>query len=41
VTLGADHGSDSEVIAGVTAGDTLVVKGPENLHDGQTVEIRK
>jgi HlyD family secretion protein len=41
VTLGADRGSDTEVIAGVTAGDTLIVKGPENLRDGQNVEIKK
>jgi HlyD family secretion protein len=41
VTLGADRGSDTEVIAGVTAGDTLIVKGPENLRDGQSVEIKK
>jgi len=41
VTLGADRGSDTEVIAGVTAGDTLIVRGPENLRDGQSVEIKK
>jgi HlyD family secretion protein len=41
VTLGPDRGSDTEVIAGVTAGDTLIVKGPENLRDGQSVEIKK
>jgi len=41
VTLGADRGSDTEVIAGVTAGDTLIVRGPGNLRDGQSVEIKK
>src|ERR1700732_3413255 len=41
VTLGGKRGSDTEVIAGVTAGDTVVVKGPGNLRDGQSVEIRK
>src|SRR6202140_4042190 len=41
VTLGGDRGSDKEVIAGVSVGDTLVTKGPANLRDGQTVEIRK
>jgi HlyD family secretion protein len=41
VTLGGDRGSDTEVIAGVTAGDTLVVKGPGNLRDGQSVGIKK
>ena len=41
VTLGGNRGSDTEVIAGVTAGDTLVVKGPGNLRDGQSVEIKR
>jgi len=41
VTLGGSRGSDTEVIAGVSIGDTVVVKGPENLRDGQSVEIRK
>src|ERR1700674_5789257 len=41
VTLGGSRGSDTEVIAGVSVGDTLVVKGPGNLRDGQSVEIRK
>jgi RND family efflux transporter MFP subunit len=41
VTLGANRGSDTEVIAGVGIGDTIVVKGPENLRDGQSVAIRK
>ena len=41
VTLGGAHGSDTEVIAGLDAGDTVVVKGPSNLRDGQSVEIRK
>ena len=41
VTLGGNRGSDTEVIAGVSVGDTVVVKGPENLRDGQSVAIRK
>jgi RND family efflux transporter MFP subunit len=41
VTLGTARGSDTEVLAGLTAGDTVVVKGPTNLRDGQSVEIRK
>jgi RND family efflux transporter MFP subunit len=40
VTLGRQVGSGVEVIAGVGAGDPLVVRGPENLRDGQKVEIR-
>ena len=41
VTLGGSRGSDTEVIAGVSVGDTVVVKGPENLRDGQSVAVRK
>jgi len=41
VTLGGSRGSDTEVIAGVSVGDTVVIKGPENLRDGQSVAIRK
>src|SRR6267154_1703506 len=39
VTLGASRGSDTDVIAGLTPGDTVVVKGPTNLRDGQSVEV--
>ena len=41
VTLGGSRGSDTEVLAGVSIGDSVVVKGPENLRDGQSVAIRK
>ncbi|HTS14001.1 MAG TPA: efflux RND transporter periplasmic adaptor subunit [Candidatus Limnocylindrales bacterium] len=41
VKLGATSGSDTEILAGVTVGDTIVVRGPADLHDGQAVEIRK
>jgi RND family efflux transporter MFP subunit len=41
VTLGSQRGDDVEVMAGVLAGDTLVSKIPENLHDGQTVEVKQ
>jgi RND family efflux transporter MFP subunit len=41
VTLGGNRGSDAEVIAGVSVGDTLVVNGPANLKDGQAVEVKK
>jgi RND family efflux transporter MFP subunit len=41
VTLGAEHGSDVEVTAGVSAGDSLVIHGPEGLHEGQAVEIKQ
>jgi HlyD family secretion protein len=41
VTLGGTRGSDAEVLAGIDAGDTVVVKGPATLRDGQAVEIKK
>jgi len=41
VSLGPDRGTDVAVLAGVTPGDSLVVKGPESLRDGDKVEIRQ
>jgi len=41
VSVGGTRGQDAEIIAGVSAGDNVVVKGPADLKDGQAVEIRK
>jgi RND family efflux transporter MFP subunit len=41
ISLGREHGTDVEVIAGVSPGDTLVVKSPETLREGQAVEIKQ
>ena len=41
VTTGGTRGTDLEILAGLAAGDVVVVKGPANLRDGQTVEIKK
>jgi RND family efflux transporter MFP subunit len=41
VSLGTDRGTDVAILAGVSPGDSLVVKGPENLRDGDKVEIRQ
>ena len=41
VSLGMDRGTDVAVTAGLTPGDSVVVKGPESLHDGDKVEIRQ
>ncbi len=41
VRLGAAHGSEVEVIAGLTAGEQVVVKGLEGLREGQRVEIKR
>jgi HlyD family secretion protein len=41
VSLGMDRGTDVAVLAGLSPGDSLVVGGPENLHDGDKVEVRQ
>ena len=41
VSVGGKRGEDAEITAGLNAGDNVVVKGPPNLQDGQSVEIRK
>jgi len=41
VTLGQNRGTDAEVVAGLAAGDMVVVNGPADLHDGQNVQIKK
>jgi RND family efflux transporter MFP subunit len=40
VKLGGARGKDVEVLAGLNEGDSVVTKGPTDLHDGQAVEIR-
>ena len=41
VSVGGTRGSDAEILGGISVGDAIVVKGPANLRDGQTVEIKK
>jgi RND family efflux transporter MFP subunit len=41
VTLGATRGSDVEIMAGLSPGDSVVLRGAEALHDGQTVEVKQ
>jgi RND family efflux transporter MFP subunit len=41
VSLGVERGSDVEIMAGVSPGDSLVVRGPESLREGQTVEVKQ
>src|SRR5207245_6709058 len=41
VSVGIDRGTDVAILAGVTPGDSLDVKGPENLRDGGNVEMRQ
>jgi RND family efflux transporter MFP subunit len=39
VNLGMDRGTDVGVLAGLAPGDSIVVKGPQNLRDGDQVQI--
>jgi RND family efflux transporter MFP subunit len=41
VSLGGNHGSDVEVFAGIADGDSVVVKPPPGLRDGEEVEIKR
>jgi RND family efflux transporter MFP subunit len=41
VTVGNARGGDTEILAGLVAGDTVVVKGPADLHDGEAVQIKR
>lgn len=41
VNVGGTRGSDAEIMAGLKPGDTVVVKAPGNLKDGQAVQVNK
>jgi len=41
VKVGTLRGSDTEILAGLAAGDLVVVKGPADLRDGQTIAIKR
>src|SRR4029077_6475821 len=41
VSVGAERGSDIEILAGLAPGDKLVVSGAEKLHEGQSVEVKQ
>ena len=41
VKLGNPQGSQAQVLAGVSSGDRVVVRGPANLKDGETVEVKQ
>ena len=41
VKVGTPRGSDTEILAGLAAGDTVVVKGPADLRDGQAIAIKR
>lgn len=41
VKVGESQGSQAQLLAGVTAGDMVVVRGPADLKDGQAVEVKQ
>lgn len=41
VTVGDAKGGDVEIIGGLMQGDTVIVKGPPDIRDGQSVQVRK
>jgi len=41
VNLGTQRGDDVEVLAGVSPGESLVIRGAAELRDGQAVEIKQ
>ncbi|MBZ5531799.1 MAG: efflux RND transporter periplasmic adaptor subunit [Acidobacteriia bacterium] len=41
VSLGAEHGSDVEIMAGLSPGDNVVVRGGEGLREGQSVDVKQ
>jgi len=40
VSVGSARGSDLEIIAGLSPGDQVVVRGPEGLRDGERVKVK-
>ncbi|MHB8502417.1 MAG: efflux RND transporter periplasmic adaptor subunit [Candidatus Acidiferrales bacterium] len=41
VAVGNTQGDQTEIMAGLVAGDAVVLRGPANLQDGQAVQIKK
>jgi RND family efflux transporter MFP subunit len=41
VKPGNPRGSDTEIFAGVIPGDLVVTKGPPDLHDGESIQLKK
>jgi multidrug efflux pump subunit AcrA (membrane-fusion protein) len=38
--VGTNNGGQTQILAGLAAGDTVVVEGPSTLKDGETVSIK-
>jgi RND family efflux transporter MFP subunit len=41
VKVGTNDGAQTQILAGLAAGDSVVVDGPTNLKDGETVSIKR
>jgi RND family efflux transporter MFP subunit len=41
VKSGGTHGGDVEIFAGLVPGDMVVTKGPTDLRDGETIQLKK
>ena len=41
VSIGDTLGSDVAVLAGLTAGERVVVRGPSDLRDGERVSVKR
>ena len=41
VKVGRNNGSQTQILAGLTSGDTVVVAGPADLRDGETIAINR
>ncbi|HEV2276605.1 MAG TPA: efflux RND transporter periplasmic adaptor subunit [Acidobacteriaceae bacterium] len=41
VQVGTSNGTQTQVLAGLAAGDTVVVAGPRDLRDGETVTVKR
>ncbi|ABF40623.1 secretion protein HlyD [Candidatus Koribacter versatilis Ellin345] len=41
VRTGGSRGDNEEILAGLTDGEQVIVRGPADLHDGQTVAIKQ
>jgi RND family efflux transporter MFP subunit len=41
VSVGSTRGNDTEILAGVVAGDKVVIGGAGNLQDGEAVKLKK
>jgi hypothetical protein len=41
VKVGQSQGGQTQVLAGVSAGDRVVVRGPADLKDGEAVEVKQ